>query len=372
MFLLNEILLFTPLIVYVYFRVRALIPKGAGRIAWACVTILLIAGFPIAESLSHRGGEGWARHFMIACFYALPLLLYLVLVVVLFDLMIGAARLLGLLTRAKIGNPGFRKARLSVYWAVPVLIVAGGILNYRTLRVQEYAIEIPRKSSVLAELKIVFASDFHLGDRTSPRFMETFVAKVNALDPDLVLIGGDVLEGDRRDEDLKRTEDQFRRLRSKYGVFGVPGNHERYAGGGDNFFSKAGIRLLKDEALTIDGAFVLAGRNDARSRSRTPLADLLKGMPDDLPVLLLDHRPTDLEDAARNGVDIQLSGHTHHGQLFPVNFITKHRYELSWGYKKKNRTHVFVTSGVQLWGPPVRTAGASEILSIRVVFRGPI
>jgi hypothetical protein len=371
MFLLNEILLFTPLIVYVYFRVRALIPKGAGRIAWACATILLIAGFPIAESLSHRGGEGWARHLMIACFYALPLLLYLVLVVVLFDLMIGAARLLGLFTRAKIGSPGFRKARLSVYWAVPVLIVAGGILNYRTLRVQEYAIEIPRKSSVLAELKIVFASDFHLGDRTSAGFMEAFVTKVNALEPDLVLIGGDVLEGDRRDEDLNRTEDQFRRLRSKYGVFGVPGNHERYAGGMDDFFSKAGIRLLKDEAVTIDGAFILAGRNDARSRSRTPLADLLKGMPDDLPVILLDHRPTDLEDAARSGVDIQLSGHTHHGQLFPVNFITKRRYELSWGYKKKNQTHVFVTSGVQLWGPPVRTAGASEILSIRVAFREP-
>jgi len=371
MFLLNEILLFTPLIVYVYFRIRALIPKGAGRIAWACAFILLIAGFPIAETLSHRGSEGWARSLMIACDYALPLLLYLVLVVAPFDILIGAARLLRILSRENVRGPCFRRARLSAYLVLPVVIVLFGIWNFNHLRIKAYSIEVPRKSSALTELKIAFAADFHLGDRTSAGFMEAFVAKVNALEPDIVLIGGDVLEGDRREKDLARYESQFRRLRSKYGVFGVPGNHERYAGGRDDFFNKAGIRLLRDETVTIDGAFILAGRNDARSRNRTPLAELLKGNPDDLPVILLDHRPTDLENAARSGVAVQLSGHTHHGQLFPVNFITAHRYELSWGYKKKNQTHVFVTSGVQLWGPPVRTAGASEILSIRVAFREP-
>jgi predicted MPP superfamily phosphohydrolase len=88
-----------------------------------------------------------------------------------------------------------------------------------------------------------------------------------------------------------------------------------------------------------------------------------------LPVIVLEHRPIDLDNVSRSGADILLSGHTHNGQLFPVNFIAKRHYELNWGYKLKNRTHVFVTSGIQVWGPPVRTAGASEILIVNVFFR---
>ncbi|MCJ7643576.1 MAG: hypothetical protein MUP28_03740, partial [Candidatus Aminicenantes bacterium] len=132
-----------------------------------------------------------------------------------------------------------------------------------------------------------------------------------------------------------------------------------------------GIKLLEDMVVKIDDAVYLAGRNDAHSRNRKPVADLLRDTPEDLPVILLDHRPTDLENVSRTGVDIQLSGHTHHGQLFPINGITNREYELSWGYIKKNRTHVFVTSGVQLWGPPVRTAGSSEILLLNVLFKEP-
>lgn len=371
MFLLNELIFFSPLILYVYIRVRRIIVARTGKAVWTAVFLLLILAFPAAESLSHRGAGGWARYPLIAGYDAWPVLLYLVLAVILADIAVGAARLLGILSRDEVRSPRFRAVYLYVVLVLPVAIVAGGILNFNHLRVKDYAIEVPRKSSNLRELKIAFAADFHLGDRTSPSFMETFIAKVNALDPDLVLIGGDVLEGDRREEDLARYESQFRRLRSKYGVYGVPGNHERYAGGRDDFFAKAGIRLLQDEVLKIDGAFYLAGRNDARSRSRKSAAELLAGTPDDLPVILLDHRPTDLDNVSRTIADIQLSGHTHHGQLFPINLITDHQYELSWGYKKKNRTHIFVTSGVQLWGPPVRTVGASEILSIRVAFREP-
>ena len=99
------------------------------------------------------------------------------------------------------------------------------------------------------------------------------------------------------------------------------------------------------------------------------MAELLAATPPDLPVVLIDHRPTELAAAAASGVDVQFSGHTHNGQLFPVNFITALQYELSWGYKKKGPTHIFVSCGVQLWGPRVRTAGVSEILRVDVAFR---
>jgi predicted MPP superfamily phosphohydrolase len=178
-----------------------------------------------------------------------------------------------------------------------------------------------------------------------------------------------VLEGDRQGEKLGDFAAQFRRLKSKYGVYGVPGNHDLRGTSAMIFFDQAGIRLLQDAVEKIDNAFYLVGRNDGRSRGRKSMNELLRDCDRSLPVIVLEHRPTDLDNVSHNGVDILLSGHTHNGQLFPVNFITKRRYELSWGYKLKNRTHVFVTSGIQVWGPPVRTAGDSEILIINVSFR---
>jgi predicted MPP superfamily phosphohydrolase len=135
------------------------------------------------------------------------------------------------------------------------------------------------------------------------------------------------------------------------------------------FFDRAGIRLLEDAVENIDNVFYLVGRTDGRFGSRKSIDELLRGCDQRLPVIVLEHRPTDLDNVSRSGADVLFAGHTHNGQLFPVNFITKHRYELSWGYKLKNRTHVFVTSGLQTWGPPVRTAGVSEIIIVNVTFR---
>jgi predicted MPP superfamily phosphohydrolase len=371
MFLLNELLLLLPLVVYAFLRVLRLIKVKALRALFGTFFVLLIAAFPAAESLSHGGAGGWLKGVMIAGYDALPLLMYFVLTVVLADLAIAAARLLKLVSKDAVRAPGVRRLRLAVMLIIPVLVVIAGIVNFHWLRVREYTVEVPRRSSSLSELKIAFASDFHLGAITEEGFMKRFVAKVQAADPDIVLIGGDILEGDRRNEDTSKFEAQFRRLHPKYGVYAVPGNHERHGGGGKDFLDGAGIRLLEDAVVKIDDAFYLAGRNDARSRNRKSAADLLKDTPGDLPLILLDHRPTDLENISRTGTDVQLSGHTHHGQLFPINWITSHQYELSWGHLKKNRTNVFVTSGVQLWGPPVRTAGFSEILLIHVLFREP-
>jgi predicted MPP superfamily phosphohydrolase len=369
MFLLNELLILSPVIVYVCLRIRKLIARRLLKNLFTVLFVLLVLGFPVAETLSHNDGTGWTKYLISAGYYSLPLLLYLSLAVILSDLAVGAVRLLKIIPKEAVRQTGFRLTRLGFVLTIPVVIVVLGVLNYRYLRVKEYSIEVPRKSSSLRQLKIVFAADFHLGEITPAHFMEKFVAKVNAQNPDIVLIGGDVLEGDRRDEETDRYEAQFRQIKSKYGVYGAPGNHEGHRRSGGDFFGQAGIRLLQDEVEKIDAAFYLAGRKDKRSRDRKSIDELLRNTSNDLPVILLDHRPTDLEKVSQSIVDIQLSGHTHHGQLFPLNFITKHEYELSWGYKKKRQTHIFVTSGAGLWGPPVRTAGASEILVIKVAFR---
>jgi predicted MPP superfamily phosphohydrolase len=371
MFLLNELILLSPLAIYTYWRILRLIELTAAKILFSVFCVLLLAAFPVAETLSHRGSGGWTKGVIVVGYDALPLLLYLVLTAILIDLIIGAGRLLKFLSKETVRSSCFRRWRLRAVLIIPVIVVTAGVVNFHWLRVREYSIEVPRKSSAVRELRIAFAADFHLGTITDGNFMKRFVARVNAVEPDIVLIGGDVLEGDRREEDVGGFAAEFRRLRSTYGVFAVPGNHEGHGGSRSDFFDRAGIRLLEDAVVKIDDAFYLAGRNDAHSRNRKPVVDLLGNTPDDLPLILLDHRPTDIDNVSRTRTDIVLSGHTHHGQLFPINWITDRQYELSWGYAKKRQTHVFVTSGVQLWGPPVRTAGASEILLIHVVFRDP-
>lgn len=376
MYLLNEMLLMTPVVLYAGLRLGSLLRGKAGRIVFALFYIFLLPAFPLAEGLAHGHGPGWTTLLITAGYDALPYLMYLVLTVVLADLVIGLLRLAGLLSAETLRRPRVRIARFWGLLIVPALIVAVGILNFAHLSISRYRIEVPRRSSSAERLRIVFASDFHLGAVTSPRFLPRFVEAVNALAPDLILIGGDMLEGDRPDEGAEAFAAQFRRLRAKSGVYGVPGNHEGFGGANHYaFFARAGITLLRDEVKKIDGILYLAGRNDAgRSRSgaarRKTVTALLAATPRDLPVILVDHRPTELAAAAANGVDVQFSGHTHDGQLFPINFITARQYELVWGHKKKGPTHVFVSCGVQLWGPRVRTVGVSEIMLVDVDFRG--
>ena len=375
MYLLNEMLLMTPVVLYAGLRLGRLLRSTAARIFFALFYILLLPAFPLAERLAHGRGGGWSSALITLGYDALPYLMYLLLTVILADLLTGLLRLTGLLSAETLRLPGGRRIRFWVQLLFPALIVGAGILNFNHLSVSRYAIEVPGRSATARTLRIVFASDFHLGAATSPRFLPRFVEKVNALDPDLILIGGDMIEGDRPGEGSDDFAAPFRRLKARWGVFGVPGNHEGFGGANRYaFFAKAGITLLRDEVRKIDGLAYMAGRNDqGRSRpvssGRKTVTALLAGVPRDLPVILIDHRPTDLDAAAAAGVDIQFSGHTHDGQLFPVNFITARRYELSWGYEKKGPTHIFVSCGVQLWGPRVRTAGVSEIMLVDVTFR---
>ncbi len=369
MFLLREILFSSPLIIYSGFRIWKLISQRFFRILFIIVYILLVLTFPLAEILSHHVGTGWSKFIIIAGYFSLPLLLYLLLSVILLDLALGLARLTKILSKATVKRRGFRLARLFLVLVMPVAVVVIGAGQNNHPQIRQYSVEIPQKSSGIRQLKIAFIADFHLRETTNRHLMERFVEKVNTANPDIVLIGGDVLEGDRQDEKLGEFEAQFCRLKPKYGVYGVPGNHDLRGASAITFFDRAGIHLLQDAVEKIDNAFYLVGRNDGRSRGRKSIDEILRDCDRSLPVIVLDHRPTDLENISRTGADILLSGHTHNGQLFPMNLFAKRQYELSWGYKLKNRTHVFVTSGIQVWGPPVRTAGTSEILIINVSFR---
>ena len=370
MYLQNEMLLAAPLALYVCLRIRSLFGSKLLKNLWTALFAVIAAAYPVAETLSHRGGNRWTNALTLAGYYALPLLLYLIMTVIPVDAAVGVLRLARIASRGTVRSPRFRAWRLAVSLGVPILVVAFGAINHRILRVHGYRIELPRRSAAVRELTIVFMADLHFRDLTSDRFLAELAAKVDAQKPDLILVGGDMLEGDNRDEDTGRYERTFRAMKSRYGIYGVPGNHERFSRAGTGgFLERAGITFLQDQVVTIDDALTLIGRKDSRSRDRKTVAGLMTGARRDLPIILLTHRPTGFDEARAAWIDIQLSGHTHHGQLFPVNLVTRRAYDLSWGHVERGGAHLFVTSGVQGWGPPVRTVGASEIMVIRIALR---
>jgi hypothetical protein len=263
----------------------------------------------------------------------------------------------------------FKFTGLSAILILASGVVIAGIINFNTIRTSEYKIEVPARSSSIQHLKIAFVADFHLKKGTNVHFVERFARKIEMINPDLMIFAGDNVEGDREDENLQPYEQILASIRARYGVYAVLGNHEHYAGRNiGNFFNRSGMTVLSDSIVFPGNLFNLAGRNDRHITTRKTIGKLLESVNDTLPVILIDHRPTELEEVSKTRVDVQLSGHTHNGQLFPINLITRKVYILTWGYKKIMNTHFFVTSGIRLWGPPVRTTGKSEIMVIDILF----
>jgi uncharacterized protein len=356
---------------YVYIRIFELFSHRHSKIIFTVAFWLLIFLFPLTETLTHSRISGSGNLFLLLGYLILPFLLYLFLCVLGRDLLLVVNRLLKIVATEKLQNRRMKIGTFITLLVIPVVIVVLGMINYADIKVNRYLIEIPRRSSTLQHLRIILASDFHLRELTAESFMPDFVSKVNSLNADILLIPGDILEGDREDEMVAEFERQFNRIQTTYGIYASFGNHEFYHGGErTGFFRNSHITVLNDTVLFVSDSFVLVGRNDQHFRRRKPITTLVGKLPDELPVIVLDHRPTDLQNISAAGADILVCGHTHNGQLFPFNYITDKIYELSWGYRKINKTHVFVTSGIQLWGPPVRTAGDSEMMVIDVVLTG--
>ncbi len=355
--------------IYLVFRINnLLIPKGK-KLSFTLLFVLFFAAFPAAEILVDEDLSGHLIPLVIICFYTMPFMLYLFLLVLFFDGFLLLNLVFKWAPRGFINNGSFRKWGLITAISIPGLILMYGIINFNLIRVSEYSIDIPKKASKLENLSIAFISDFHVGDLTSIKFVERFVHKMESLEPDIILFGGDLLEGGHDNLRRSSAEKLFQQLDAPMGIYGVFGNHDRYGRqSSHDFYRKANIVQLHDSTVIVDSAFYLVGRKDERNRSRMTAKQILYTLSDRLPVIMLDHRPTDIDAISKSRVDLQFSGHTHHGQLFPFNLITSDMYKLSWGHKKFGNSHFFVSSGIQLWGPPVRTIAKSEIMLVHLNF----
>lgn len=220
------------------------------------------------------------------------------------------------------------------------------------------------------DMRIVMASDFHLGLLSNKAHLKRFVKLSNEANPDIVLLAGDIVDDDPRVFIEKGMDDELRMLRATYGVYGILGNHEYYGNEIPAFkeaMAASNVQILMDETITVENRFVLTGREDLTNKARLPLEQLAPES-SDLPWIVMNHTPDDLQTPASLGADIHVSGHTHKGQMWPNVYITDRLFDLDYGHELFEQMHGIVSSGFGFWGPPMRIGSRAELWVIDVHF----
>ena len=280
----------------------------------------------------------------------------------LYALIIFAALSLGRLFR--IVPSGFLRdswaGTLTVVGAISVILVYGNI-HYKH-KYREF-IDIKTEKPLERPLTIVMASDLHAGYHNRKEELSRWVGLINAENPDLVLFAGDILDGAIRPVLDGNYSEVFRRIKAP--VYSCLGNHEYISGeeGSEKFYEEAGIRLLRDSSVEEAGIMII-GRDDRTNRSRASLQVL--STKDSLFTILLDHQPYHLEEAEEAGIDFQFSGHTHHGQVWPGNWVTDAMYDKAFGSHQRGNTRYYISSGLGIWGGKFRVGTRSEYIVLRL------
>jgi hypothetical protein len=353
---------------------KALAGTGGFRAVLLGVMLAGAVSVVAGRLLESQGSSLFADAITVFGYEYLIFILYLFLLTVLVDLVRLVDSFVpffpGSLRSARTGG----RLAFALVFGTVLLVLAAGTVQALRLRTRTVPLPIAKPAGALKKLRAVQISDVHVSPVMPVSRLARIVDRVNALAPDIVFITGDLVSDDTPSRELRRVSEVLRRLQPPLGVFACTGNHEYYGGLERTCAAirAGGVRILEDEAVLVADSFYVIGRKDPtsvpRGGVRTPLSEILSGVDKSRPLLLLDHQPIHLEEAAAAGIDLQLSGHTHNGQVFPINLINKRIYELNWGLLKKGPTRFYVTSGAGTWGPPVRLGSTSEIVLFEIAF----
>lgn len=250
-----------------------------------------------------------------------------------------------------------------------ILIVLLSHINIYFPITKEYNIKTDKKLD--EKVKIVMISDMHLSNISVKWYWDKVVNMINKIDSDYIIIAGDILDTDVKEINRVYYNKLFLKLQSKKGIYGVMGNHD-YFGNIDNnrfFLSESNINILEDEYVELDNINIIGRKDKSYNRTgnmRKNINDIILDIDNEKYNILIDHTPNDLNVAVENGIDLQLSGHTHNGQFFPWNLVTKRIFEVARGHIVKEKTDVIVSSGIGVWGPPIRNSSRPEIIIINI------
>lgn len=246
-----------------------------------------------------------------------------------------------------------------------VVLLGYGYYNYHHPKTNTINIALDKPLAGDAKpIKIVAVSDLHLGNGTGKTALKRYVKMINEQNPDLILIAGDLIDNSVVPLYTEKMMEELSELKVPLGVYMVPGNHEYISGikASARFIQDTPIQLLRDSVVTLPNGIQLIGRDDRSNTARRSLQELMAGIDKSKPIILLDHQPYKLTESEAAGVDLQFSGHTHRGQVWPMSWVTDYIYEQSHGYRQWGNSHIYVSSGLSLWGPPFRIGTHSEMV----------
>ncbi len=252
-----------------------------------------------------------------------------------------------------------------------ILLIYGHI-HFRNVMVKEYNIALEGLSMPSDSLRVVAVSDIHLGYGINKVFLKRYVEMINNEHPDLILIGGDLVDMSVRPLWEENMQEELRLLKAPMGIYMVPGNHEYISGFNEalKFIKETDITLLRDTIVELPNGIQLLGRDDRTNPRRKTVHQLAVSLDKSRPVFLLDHQPynEELNQIVDENINFAFFGHTHRGQFWPMNWVTDAIYNLNHGYLLRERTHLYVSSGMGLWGPPFRIGTDCEMVVINFTF----
>ena len=269
-----------------------------------------------------------------------------------------------------------QKYKISSYIATILLVLVimiNGHIKFLNPEVQQIPISINKSGGNIDSIRVAMIGDLHLGWMINKEHTKRFVNLIMAQQPDLILFVGDIIDSNINPIVDQNMDEELAHLYAPFGVFSCTGNHEyRYdAEEKIQLLNDVGITMLRDSAVLVDSLFYIIGREDRIVLERKSLEQILneQGVDRSKPIIVLNHTPDNLREEADANVDLALYGHTHHGQAFPGNIATEIVFEVAHGYKKKDNTHFYVTSGLGLVGPQFRIGTVSEIAMINIKFK---
>lgn len=278
-----------------------------------------------------------------------------------------------ILKRASFFNNRFYTIETILIALIFIIVIIIGSYNAKSSYVKSVDIDID-KEGLKEPLNIIMVSDIHLGNIIKNNRLKTMVSEINELNPDLVIIAGDIIDSDITPFLNHNMTVEFSNIESKYGTFAVLGNHDILTKEEDtivNLLKENSVTVLRDESVLINDEFYVIGRDDITvsrysNEPRATLEDLTKDLDKSKPLIVIDHNPKYIDESLDANIDLQLSGHTHRGQIVPGNLVTSKMFEVHYGYFKKDNLNVVVSSGYGTWGPPIRLGSRSEIVQINL------
>lgn len=278
-----------------------------------------------------------------------------------------------ILKRASFFNNRFYTIETILIAFIFIIVIIIGSYNAKSSYVKSVDIDID-KEGLKEPLNIIMVSDIHLGNIIKNNRLKTMVSEINELNPDLVIIAGDIIDSDITPFLNHNMTVEFSNIESKYGTFAVLGNHDILTKEEDtivNLLKENSVTVLRDESVLINDEFYVIGRDDITvsrysNEPRATLEDLTKDLDKSKPLIVIDHNPKYIDESLDANIDLQLSGHTHRGQIVPGNLVTSKMFEVHYGYFKKDNLNVVVSSGYGTWGPPIRLGSRSEIVQINL------